>query len=140
MTLIPYRGERPVVAWRAGRAWLPEGDVQEGEGAEAAVKRIALEQAGIVEPTARHLGHFVTRATNLSKTQAPGTITCQVLYGVDVGGFADFPADQTYERRTILQRDLNVLIRGSYVEFRKEYTEALDSFLLERLKANLWQP
>ncbi len=104
------------------------------------MKRIALEQAGILEPTARHLGHFRARATNLSKTQAPGTVTYQALYGVDVGGVADFPADPAYERRTIMNREINLLLRGSYVEYRKEYTEALDRFLLERLKANLRGP
>ena len=137
VTLIPYRGERAVVAWRDGKLVLPEGDVAVGEETEAAIKRIAVEQAGILEPTAKHLGHLRCRATNASKTDAPGSITYQALYGVDVGGVADFPSDPAYERRIIMQRDLNTLVRGSYIEMRKEYTEALDRYLLERLKANL---
>jgi hypothetical protein len=32
---------------------------------------------------------------------------------------------------------MNTLIRDTYIEMRKEYTEALDRFLLDRLKANL---
>jgi hypothetical protein len=59
------------------------------------------------------------------------------LYGVEVGSLADFPSDSNYERRIILQRDLNTLIRSSYVEVRREYTDSLDPWLLERLKANL---
>src|SRR5688500_643277 len=47
--LVAYRGERPVAAFREKRLWLPEGDVQEGESAEAAIRRVALEQAGISE-------------------------------------------------------------------------------------------
>ena len=137
VTLIPYRGEKPVVAWKDGRFWLPEGDVHEGESVEAAIRRIALEQTGIEEPTFIHLGHFRSKATGASKTQAPGTITYQALYGVESGGFADFPSDSAYERRVILQRDLNTLIRSSYVERRREFVDALDPWLLARLKANL---
>jgi ADP-ribose pyrophosphatase YjhB (NUDIX family) len=137
VTLIPYRGEKPVVAWRGGKFLLPEGNVNEGESVEAAIKRIAEEQAGILEPRSMQLGHFRSRATSYSKTQAPDTITYQALYGVEVGSLADFPSDTAFERRIILQRDLNTLIRSSYVEVRREYTDALDPWLLERLKANL---
>jgi hypothetical protein len=139
VTLIPYRGEKPVVAWQAGRLLLPEGDVREGEDAGAAVKRIAAEQAGILDPSMQLLGYFRARATSFSKTQAPDTITYQALYGVEVGSLADFPSDSAYERRIILQRDLNNLLRSSYVEVRREYTDSLDAWLLERLKANLRQ-
>ena len=137
VTLIPYRGEKAVVAWRDGKLALPEGDVAAGEGVETAIKRIAAEQAGVLDPIATHLGHVRLRATSYSKTQAPGTVTYHALYGVEVGSLADFPADETYERRIILQRDLNTLLRESYIEYRKEYTEALDRFLIDRLKANL---
>jgi hypothetical protein len=137
VTLIPYRGDRAVVAWREGRLWLPEGDVREGEDAAAAIRRIALDQAGIQDPKESHLGHFRVRATIYSKTQEPGTITYQALYAVEVGSLADFPSDPAYERRIILQRDLNSLIRSSYVEVRREYTDSLDPWLLQRLKANL---
>ena len=64
-------------------------------------------------------------------------MTYQALYGVEVGGLADFPSDSAYERRIILQRDLNTLLRSSYVEMRREYTDSLDRWLLARLKANL---
>src|SRR5262245_22581934 len=46
VTLIAYRGEKAVVAWRNGQSLLPEGDVREGEDVEAAIKRVAEEQAG----------------------------------------------------------------------------------------------
>jgi ADP-ribose pyrophosphatase YjhB (NUDIX family) len=137
VTLIPYRGEKAVVAWREARYWLPEGDVKDGETAEAAVRRIAEEQTGILDPTIKQLGHFRCRATTYSTTQAPDTITYQALYGVETGSLADFPSDPANERRIILQRDLNTLLRGAYVEIRREYTDALDAWLLERLKANL---
>ena len=135
MTLLPYRGERPLVSWRAGNLRLPEGAPKEGESIDAAVVRIGLEQAGISEQTATHLGHFRCRATSLSKTHAPGTITYQALYAVDVVALADFPADETCERRIIRQPDLNELLRTIYVEMRREYTDALDAWLLQRLKA-----
>jgi hypothetical protein len=137
LTLIPYRGERAVVAWRSGQLLLPEGDLQEGESIAAAIKRIALEQAGILDPTSTHLGHFRCRATSVSTTDASGTITYEALFALEIGGLADFPADTAFERRIILQRDLNALLRSSYVESRREYTDSLDGFLLERLKANL---
>ena len=137
VTLIPYRGERAVLAWQQGRLLLPEGDVGPAEDVEAAIKHIALEQAGILDPTPKHLGHFRCRATVNSKTLSPGTVTYQALYGVEVGGLADFPSDSAYERRIILQRDLNTLLRSSYVEMRREYTDSLDRWLLARLKANL---
>jgi len=100
-----------------------------------AVRRIGLEQAGISEGTPVHLGHFRCRATSLSKTLPPGSITYQAVYGVDVASVADFPADEAYERRMIRQPDLNELIRGSYVEVRREYTDALDRWLIQRLRA-----
>ncbi|MPZ50437.1 MAG: hypothetical protein GEU75_14245 [Dehalococcoidia bacterium] len=139
ITLIPYRGEKAVVAWQDGKNALPEGDLQPGESVDAAIKRIASEQAGINEPIATHLGHLRSKATVNSTTQAqaPGTITYQALYGIEVGSLSDFPADTAYERRILLQRDLNTLIRERYIFFRKEYAEALDRFLLDRLKANL---
>jgi hypothetical protein len=137
VTLIPYRGEKAVVAWKNSRYWLPEGDVHASEDVDAAVKRIALEQAGIMDPTIVHLGHFRSKATAASKTQAPGTVTYQALFGLESGGFADFPTDPSYERRVILQRDLNTLIRSSYVERRREFVDSLDPWLLSRLKAGL---
>jgi hypothetical protein len=137
VTLLPYRGEKAVVAYHNGRNALPEGDVAPGEDVDAAIRRIASEQAGILDPTATHLGHMRCRATVYSKTDEPGTITYRAVYGVEVGGIADFPADPAYERRILLQRDMNTLIRDTYIEMRKEYTDALDRFLLDRLKANL---
>jgi hypothetical protein len=137
VTLIPYRGERAVLAWQAGQLRLPEGDVAEGESADAAIRRIAAAQAGVLEPTAVHLGHFRRRATIFSKTEEAGAVTYQAVYGLEVGSLADFPSDSAYERRIVLQRDLNTLLRSSYVEVRREYIDSLDRWLLERLKANL---
>jgi hypothetical protein len=137
VTLIPYRGEKAVVGYRNGRMLLPEGEVAPGEDVDAVIRRAAAEQAGITELTYTELGHMRCRATVYSKTQEPGTITYRAVYGVDVGAIGDFPTDPAYERRIILQREMNTLIRDTYIEMRKEYTEALDRFLLDRLKANL---
>jgi ADP-ribose pyrophosphatase YjhB (NUDIX family) len=137
VTLIAYRGERAVVAWNQGKQLLPEGAVHEGESVEDAVKRIALEQTGLQDPSVSHLGHYRCRATIYSKTQEPGTITYRALYAVEGSTFSDFPTDTAFERRVILQRDLNTILRSTYVEMRREYTESLDVWLLERLKANL---
>ena len=54
---------------------------------------------------------------------------------LDVNSLADNPGDDSFERRTVAQRDLNELLRNSYIERRREYTDALDRWLLERLKA-----
>ncbi len=137
VTLYPYRGERVVLPWFQGKPVVPEGDVQHGEGAEAAVRRIALEQAGIAELGFEHLGHFRCRSTVHSKLRGAGTITYRVLYGLDVGSLADFPTVEGYERRIVLQRDLLALIRDKYYELSKEYLEALDKFVLERAKRAL---
>ena len=139
VTLIPYRGEKAVVAWKAGQIMLPEGDILPGETPQQAIDRIAMEQAGITDPAATHLGHFRAKATSFHKSLPLGAVTYQALYAVEVGGIADFPSDTTYERRIILQRDLNTLLRSSYVEYRREYTDSLDHYLIERLKANLRQ-
>ncbi len=137
VTLIPYRGEKAVVAWQAGKFSLPEGELKPGESVDAAIKRVAHEQAGILDPTYVQLGYFRCRATSFNKKYPLDTITYEALYGLEVGSLDDFPADKSYERRIILQRDLNTLIRSSYVEVRREYTDSLDPWLLERLKANL---
>lgn len=137
VTLILYRGEKPIVAYQQGKQLLPEGEVHEGESAADAVKRVAMEQTGAIDPSVTALGAFRLRATTQSKTQAPGTITYRVLYAGEVSELADFPSDPAFERRIILQRDLNTLLRSSYVEKRQEYTETLDDWLLDRLKANL---
>ncbi len=137
VTAICYRGEKAVVAWKNGLLQLPEGDVQPGEAGEAAIRRIVLEQAGIAQASIRHLGHFRCTATNHHPAQAFGTVTYQVLYGLEVEALADNPGDQSYERRIVLQRDLNTMLRSSYVERRREFTDTLDAWLLERLKANL---
>ena len=137
VTLLPYRGEKAVVAYKNGRNALPEGDVAPGEDLDAAIRRIASEQAGILDCTPTHLGHMRCRATVYSKTEESGTITYRAVYGVDVGAIGDFPGDASFERRILLQREMNTLVRDSYIELRKEYTDALDRFLLDRLKANL---
>ena len=137
VTLIPYRGEKAVVAWQNGKLRLPEGDLEPGEDVDEAIRRIANQRAGILEPSATHIGHLLCKATGHSTTQVPGAVTYQALYAVEVGRLADFPSDPAYERRILLQRDLNTLIRESYILFRKEFTEALDRWLIERLKANL---
>jgi ADP-ribose pyrophosphatase YjhB (NUDIX family) len=137
VTMIAYRGDRGVVAWKGGVQTLPEGEAQPGEGAEAAAHRILLEQVGVSEAELKHLGHFRCRATSQHPTLPPNAITYQVLYGVEVGAIADFPTDGVHERRIILQRDLNTILRSGYVERRREYTDTLDRWLLERLKANL---
>ena len=137
VTLIPYRGDKAVVAWKGGQHYLPDGEAKPGESAEAAVRRIALEQAGIAKCELRHLGHFRCRATSLHPTLPLNAVTYQALYGLEVSELADFPTDGEHERRIILQRDLNTLLRSSYVERRREFTDTLDHWLLERLKANL---
>jgi ADP-ribose pyrophosphatase YjhB (NUDIX family) len=139
LTLIPYRGERAVVPRKQGRMQLPEGEVKEGESVEAAIERIAREQAGILNPTSSHLGHFRCRTTVYSKSLPPDTINYRALYGVEVGGLADAPEDETFERRIILQRDLIAMIRERYNEFTVEYTDALDDFIIERTKRMLAQ-
>ena len=137
VTIIAYRGDKAVVARKQDVQMLPAGNVHPGEDVEAAVRRVALEQAGIENCSVRHLGHFRAKATSLSKTHPAGAVTFQALYGIEVESLADFPSDQAYERRVILQRDLNTLLRSSYVERRREFTDTLDRWLLERLKANL---
>jgi hypothetical protein len=134
--LIPYRGERGVLVWHDGRLWLPEGEPKEGESLDDAIERIALEQAGIAELTAGHLGHVRVQATRLSKTYAPDTVVYEALYSVDVGGLADAPSDERYERRMVHQREVNELLRLRYSEWWREYRDALDPFLLERVKAS----
>ncbi len=133
--LVPYRGERPVLTWRDRRLWLPEGDVLPGESADAAVRRIAMEQVGIAALSAQHLGHLVCRATAASKLQPDGTVTYRAFYAVDVEELADTPTDSSFERRITPQRDLNELIRSHYVELRREYMEVIDLVVLERHKA-----
>ncbi len=137
VTLLPYRGERAVVAWRDGAMALPEGDVAAGETAARAIARIAADQVGTLQATATHLGHFRYRATSASKTLAPGTITYQAVYGVEAGDLADFPRDPAFERRLVTQRELNPLVRRSHLEFVHEYADALDIYLLARLTAKL---
>jgi ADP-ribose pyrophosphatase YjhB (NUDIX family) len=136
VTMVPYRGERPVLPWREGRFWLPAGEAKQGESALDAVRRVALEQAGIKDLKATHLGHLRCRATVHSRLQPAGTETFRVFYAVDVTELADNTTDPAYERRIVLQRDLNVLLRTQYAELRREYMETLDYFLLERLKQN----
>jgi ADP-ribose pyrophosphatase YjhB (NUDIX family) len=133
--LAPYRGERPVLAYKDRRLWLPEGEVHEGESAEAAVRRVALEQVGVSELRYRELGHLRCVATRLSVNQKEGDVTYRGFFVVEVLGTADFPSDESFERRVCIQRDMNELIRSHYVEFRREYMEVLDLFVLELHKA-----
>jgi ADP-ribose pyrophosphatase YjhB (NUDIX family) len=135
VTLIPYRGEKAVVSWQKGVMRLPEGEVQEGESLAAAMERIAKEQCGILHAKSRHLGHFKYTAGSRNPKYPVGAITYQVLFGIEVSELADFPSDERFERRIVLQRDLNQILRTSYVEMRREYADALDTWLLERLKA-----
>ncbi|HWC29191.1 MAG TPA: hypothetical protein VG845_03820 [Dehalococcoidia bacterium] len=135
VTVIPYRGERGVVPWKDGRFLLPEGDVLEGESAEDAIRRLGLEQVGIQDLTIAHLGHFVLKATTLNKKLQAGTIVHDAFYVAEVGSLADNPGDEGYQRRIILQREINEILRTNYVERRREYTDALDPWLLQRLKA-----
>jgi ADP-ribose pyrophosphatase YjhB (NUDIX family) len=135
VTVIPYRGEKVVLPYKDGKYSLPETDVAEGESAEDAIKRIVLQQCGIQDPTITHLGHFTYKASTLNKTVPAGTTTYDALYVLEVGSLADNPGDESYERRIMLQRDLNTLLRNSYIERRREYTDTLDAWLLERLKA-----
>lgn len=135
VTLIPYRGEaRVVLSWKDGRLGLPEGEVAAGESVDDAIRRIALEQAGIEDPEPTHLGHFRCRATVYSTDPPPGTITYRALYGIEVGGLADFPTADGYERRVVQQRDLLVVLRERYNTYAREYPDALDEFILMRLK------
>jgi hypothetical protein len=135
VTTIPYRRDRVVLPYKNGQFRLPETDAAEGESAEAAVRRVVMEQCGIQDPQITHLGHFVYKATTQNKTRPVGTIEHRPLYVLEVGSLADFPGDQSYERRIVLQRDLNQLLRSAYIESRREYTDTLDRWLLERLKA-----
>jgi hypothetical protein len=135
VTLIPYRGERPVVAWKDGHGRLPEGDVHEGEDVLDAIKRIANEQAGILHATSKHLGHYKYTASSYNKDVSAGTTVYRVLYVLEVSELGDGPTDESFGRRTVLQRDLNEILRSSHIESRREYADALDSWLLERLKA-----
>ncbi len=136
VTTIPYRGERVVLPYRNGSHFLPETDVADGESAEDAIKRVVFDTCGIQDPQSTNLGQFLYKATTLNKTLAPGTTTAHVLYVLDVGSLADNPGDDSCERRIVPQRELNLLLRSSYIERRREYVEALDAWLMERLKAS----
>ncbi len=135
VTTIPYRGERVVLPFKDGIYSLPETGVAEGETAEDAIKRVVFDMCGIQDPRIAQLGHFTYKATTLNKTLPPGSTTIDALYALEVGSLADNPGDESYERRIVLQRDLNQLLRAGYVERRREYTDALDVWLLQRLKA-----
>jgi hypothetical protein len=135
VTVIPYRGERAVLPYREGKHLLPETDVAEGETAEDAIKRVVMAQAGIDDASIAHLGHFTYKATTLNKKLPAGTMTYDGLYVLEVASLADNPGDDRFERRIVLQRDLNLVLRGAFVERRREYTDALDRWLLARLKA-----
>jgi hypothetical protein len=135
VTTIPYRRERAVLPYKDGKYFLPETDVAEGESAEDAIKRVVFDMCGIQDPKITHLGHFTYKATTLNKTLPAGTTTYDALYVLEVGSLADNPGDESYERRIVLQRDLNLLLRGTYIERRREYTDTLDAWLLQRLKA-----
>jgi hypothetical protein len=140
VTLIPYRGERPVVAWKDGAGLLLEGDVRKGEDVLDAIKRVANEQCGILHATSRHLGHYKYTASSFNKDVEAGTTTYHALYVLDVTELGDWPTDETYGRRTVQQRDLNEIIRRNHIESRREYADALDGWLLERLKAQSATP
>ncbi|HEX5140365.1 MAG TPA: hypothetical protein VFX19_05455 [Dehalococcoidia bacterium] len=135
LTMIPYRGERVVSAYRDGINHLPEDDVKAGENVVDGMKRIALEQAGIAHAKSRHLGHFTYTAGTRNPDYPAGAKVYQALYVLEVTELADGPSDERFERRMILQRDLNQILRTNYVERRREYADALDAWLLERLKA-----
>ena len=75
------------------------------------------------------------KATTLNKKLQGGTTVYDAFYVAEVGSLADNPGDQSYERRIVLQRELNEILRGNYIERRREYTDALDRWLLARLKA-----
>jgi NUDIX domain-containing protein len=124
-----------VVAWKDGHGRLPEGDVHEGEDALDAINRVANEQAGILHATSTHLGHFKYTASSFNKEYPAGTTIYHALYVLDVAELGDGPTDESFGRRTVLQRDLNEILRSNHIESRREYADALDGWLLERLKA-----
>lgn len=124
-----------MVAWKDGMGRLPEGDALEGEDVLDTIKRIAAEQCGITHATSRHLGHFKYTASSFNKDVPAGTTTYHALYVLDVTELGDGPTDESYGRRNVLQRDLNEIIRRNHIESRREYADALDAWLLERLKA-----
>ena len=66
---------------------------------------------------------------------AAGTTNYHALYVLDVTDLGDGPADEGFGRRIVLQRDLNEILRTNHIESRREYADALDGWLLERLKA-----
>jgi ADP-ribose pyrophosphatase YjhB (NUDIX family) len=134
LLIASYRGERPVLAWHDGRLTLPAGDVKPGEALGDAINRLLLEQIGVLRPVAAHLGHFRCRATVHSKNQAPGTVTYRAYYAAQIGELVDFPSDPAYERRIVLQRDLNNVLRTEYAEYQREYMETLDNYVLELRK------
>lgn len=124
-----------MLAWKDGTGRLPEGDVLEGESVLDAIKRIANEQVGILHATSRHLGHYTWTASSYNKEVPAGTTVYRALYVLEVSELGDNPADESFSRRIVLQRDLNEIIRRNHIESRREYADALDAWLLERLKA-----
>ena len=94
-----------------------------------------MSRCGILHATSKHLGHYRWTASSFNKEFAAGTETFQALYVLEVTELGDNPADDSYGRRSILQRDLNEIIRRNHIENRREYADALDDWLLERLKA-----
>jgi ADP-ribose pyrophosphatase YjhB (NUDIX family) len=114
---------------------LPEGEVREDEDVLEAIKRIANEQCGIVHATSKHLGHYKYTASSYNTEVPAGTTTYHVLYVLEVSELGDGPTDESFGRRIVLQRDLNEVIRTNHVESRREYADALDKWLLDKLKA-----
>ena len=124
-----------MVAWKDGTGRLPAGEVPAGEDVLDAIKRIANEQCGILHATSRHLGHYKYTASSFNKDAPAGTTTYHALYVLEVTELGDGPTDESFGRRIVQQRDLNEIIRKDHIESRREYADALDDWLLERLKA-----
>ena len=114
-----------------------EGTVADGEKAEAAIKRIAKEQANATAALISPMGYLDCRATSHNPTHHKDSRAVRPLYLVAAKQIKDLGREAATERRRLPMNEYMMALRGRYPEIDDYLGTAVERYMIMRARGEL---
>ena len=114
-----------------------EGPVAEGEKPEAAIKRMAKEQANATAALVSPMGYLDCRATSHNPTHPKDARAIRPLYLVAAKQIKDLGREAPTERRRLPMNEYMMALRGRYPEIDEYLGRAVERYMIMRARGEL---
>ncbi len=128
---LVYKGDKAYVTRPRGsqETWRSiEGNLNPGETAEDAVKRMAWEMMGAKLGHIELIGFLECKATQYNQDFPRGSITVRPLYLTAASEIDDVPDDSNWERRRLRLNEYSQALRTRYPEIDEYIVKAMQRY------------